>query len=87
MGKFKDYRDMTTAPNFKNYARKPSSELKELLLKAIENQRKALRKMEGEGTKTERDLRELEKWAGKLNCGKVDKEAEKVLKAARLSLS
>eukprot|EP00956_Cyclotella_meneghiniana_P009256 scaffold12701_cov40-Cyclotella_meneghiniana.AAC.5 len=87
VGKFKDYRDMTTAPNFKNFAHKPASELQELLLKAIENQRKALRKMEGEGTKTEKDLRELEKWAGKLNCSKVDKEAEKVLKAAKLSLS
>lgn len=71
VGKFKDFRDHSTAPNFKNFARKPSSELQELLLKAIENQRKALRKIEGEGTSTEKNLRDLEKWASKLNCSKV----------------
>lgn len=87
VGSFKDFRDHNTAPNFKNFARKSSTELKEMLLKAIENQRKALRKIEGEGTSTEKSLRDLEKWASRLNCAKADKEAEKVLKAARLTLS
>jgi hypothetical protein len=87
VGAFKDFRDHSTAPNFKNFAKKKSEELKGLLLKAIANQRKALIKMEGEGTQTEKELGVLEKWANKLNCGKADKEAEKVLKAARLSLS
>ena len=87
VGKFKDFRDHSTAPNFKNFARKSAVELKEMLLKAIENQRDILRKIEGEKTSTEKGLRELEKWANKLNCAKADKEAEKVLKAARLTLS
>eukprot|EP00804_Cyclotella_cryptica_P006393 CCRYP_014282-RA/>CCRYP_014282-RA protein AED:0.00 eAED:0.00 QI:579/-1/1/1/-1/1/1/190/203 len=87
VGKFKDYRDLSLAPSFRNFARKDASELREMLLRAIENQRKALIKMEGEGTGTEKGLRELEKWASKLNCGKADKEAVKVLKSARLVLS
>ena len=87
MGKFKDFRNHSTAPNFQNFAKKSASELKEMLLKAIENQRDALRKIEGEKTQTEKDLRELEKWANKLNCARADKEAEKVLKAARLTLT
>ncbi|KAL3774065.1 hypothetical protein ACHAWO_005272 [Cyclotella atomus] len=87
VGIIKDFRDHSTAPTFKNFARKSATELKDLLLKAIDNQRKALNKIEGEGTGTEKNLRELEKWANKLNCSKADKEAEKVLKAARLMLS
>ncbi|KAL7482625.1 hypothetical protein ACHAW6_008297 [Cyclotella cf. meneghiniana] len=87
VGKFKDYRDLSLAPSFKNFARKDAQELREILLKAIDNQRRALIKMEGGGTGTEKGLRELEKWANTLNCAKADKEAEKVLKAARLVLS
>jgi hypothetical protein len=87
VGIIKDFRDHSTAPTFKNFARKSAAELKDLLLKAIENQRKVLRKIEGEGTGTEKNLRELEKWTNKLNCSKADKEAEKVLKAAKLTLS
>mmetsp|Transcript_14185 Transcript_14185/g.27761 ORF Transcript_14185/g.27761 Transcript_14185/m.27761 type:complete len:295 (+) Transcript_14185:191-1075(+) len=87
VGSFLDVRDMSQAPSFKNFAMKPSRELKELLLTAIENQRKALIKFEGEKTDTEKELRELEKWANKLNYSKADKDAEKVLKAARLKLT
>ena len=82
MGKIVDYRDGNTCPNFNNMAKKSSGDLKELLLKAIDVQRKQLLENEGEGTGTQKDLRELEKWVNKVNVGKADKEAIKALKAA-----
>ena len=57
-----------------------------MLLRAIERQLKDLIKYEGEGTDAEKNLKVLEKWTMKLNCSKADKEAEKVLKAKRLTL-
>ena len=87
VGKLKDYRDKSTCPNFNNYAKKASEELKELLLTAIEKQKETLIEAEGEGTEIEKELTTLMKWAKKLNCKKADKDAEKVLKAARLSIA
>lgn len=87
VGKFLDKRDHTRAPSFQNFARKSSAELKETLLKAIEEQLKVLIEHEGKGTTTEKELRVLKTWAGKLNCSKADKQAEKVLKAKRLVLT
>merc|ERR1712194_642749 len=87
VGKFLDERDHTRAPSFQNFARKSSAELKETLLKAIEEQLKVLIDHEGKGTTTEKELRVLNTWAGKLNCSKADKQAEKVLKAKRLVLT
>eukprot|EP00571_Detonula_confervacea_P017374 CAMPEP_0172298820 /NCGR_PEP_ID=MMETSP1058-20130122/1297_1 /TAXON_ID=83371 /ORGANISM="Detonula confervacea, Strain CCMP 353" /LENGTH=288 /DNA_ID=CAMNT_0013008113 /DNA_START=108 /DNA_END=974 /DNA_ORIENTATION=+ len=86
VGKFIDKRDHTKAPSFNNFAKKKSEELKEMLLGAMEEQLKDLIKYEGEGTDTEKSLKVLQKWATKLNCAKADKEAEKVLKAKRLTL-
>lgn len=86
VGKFKDERDHSKAPSFRNLAKKASEELRDDLLKAIEKQRAALIKLEGEGTKTEKDLKDLEKWATKLNCSKADKDAAKVLKAAKMTV-
>ena len=86
MGKFLDKRDHDQAPSFKNFAKKNSEELKDMLLRAIERQKKELIKHEGEGTDAEKNLKVLEKWATKLNCSKADKEAEKVLKAKKLRL-
>lgn len=86
MGKFIDRRDHTQSPSFRNFARKSSEELKELLLTAIEKQRKELIQHEGEGTETEKNLKLLSKWAMKLDCDKADRAAEKVLKAKRLVL-
>jgi len=86
VGKFKDDRDPKTAPTFQNLSKKTSAELRDDLLKAIEKQMAALIKAEGGGTKTEKDLKALQKWATKLNCSKADKEAAKVLKAAKLSV-
>ncbi len=86
VGKFKDCRNHKTAPSFKNLSKKTSEELRDDLVKAIEKQKAALIKAEGEGTKTEKDLKALQKWATKLNCSKADKDAAKVLKAARLTV-
>jgi hypothetical protein len=86
VGKFIDRRDHTQSPSFRNFARKSSEELKELLLTAIEKQRKELIQHEGEGTETEKNLKLLSKWAMKLDCDKADRAAEKVLKAKRLVL-
>lgn len=85
VGDLKDVRDKTKAPSFQNFYKKSSEELRDDLLKAIEKQKAALIKAEGEGTSTEKELRALEKWATKLNCSKADKDAAKVLKAARLT--
>lgn len=86
VGKFIDRRNHEQSPSFRNFARKSSEELKELLLAAIDKQMKELIQHEGEGTETEKNLKVLSKWANKLNCTKADKEAEKVLKAKRLVL-
>mmetsp|Transcript_27030 Transcript_27030/g.46112 ORF Transcript_27030/g.46112 Transcript_27030/m.46112 type:complete len:290 (-) Transcript_27030:209-1078(-) len=86
VGKFLDNRDHSKSPSFKNFAKKDSEELKEILLKAIDAQMKDLIEHEGEGTETQKGLRALQKWAMKLNCSKADREAQKVLKAKRLSL-
>lgn len=87
VGKFIDRRDHTQSPSFRNFARKSSEELKDLLLAAIEKQMKELIQHEGEGTETEKNLKALSKWAMKLDCAKADASAEKVLKAKRLVLS
>ena len=82
-GKILDMRDESACPNFINMAKKSSEELKELLLTAIEEQRRVLIENEGIGTQTEKDLNTLEKWVSKVNAKTADKEAEKVLKAAK----
>mmetsp|Transcript_13042 Transcript_13042/g.19525 ORF Transcript_13042/g.19525 Transcript_13042/m.19525 type:complete len:305 (+) Transcript_13042:132-1046(+) len=87
VGKIVDMRDQSACPCFRNMALKPSKELKELLLKAIEEQRKILIDHAGKGTQTEQDLRLLEKWVNKLNPNTADKEAEKVLKAANVKVA
>lgn len=86
VGRILDFRNKNTCPNFNNFARKSSKELKAYLLKAIENQREILIDVDGPGSETEKDLKDLEKWVRKLNAEKADKEAAKVLKAARLNL-
>eukprot|EP00815_Leptocylindrus_aporus_P003348 CAMPEP_0116064382 /NCGR_PEP_ID=MMETSP0322-20121206/9062_1 /TAXON_ID=163516 /ORGANISM="Leptocylindrus danicus var. apora, Strain B651" /LENGTH=277 /DNA_ID=CAMNT_0003550351 /DNA_START=41 /DNA_END=874 /DNA_ORIENTATION=+ len=86
VGKILDKRNINTAPSFKNFAKKPSSELVEMLLKAIENQTRELIEYEGENTTTEAQLKDLTKWAMKLKCEKVDAEARKVLRVAKMEL-
>lgn len=86
IGKIVDRRDKSTAPSFANYARKSSEELQGLLLKALAGQKAQLIEAEGPGTATEKELDKMEKWARKLNCKKLDREAATALKAAGISL-
>lgn len=86
VGKIIDKRNKDTCPCFINMAKKPSEELKALLLKAIEEQRRILIEKEGIGTQTEKDLMTLEKWTNKVNTSSADKEAKKVLKAANMKI-
>ena len=86
IGKIVDKRDRSTAPSFANYARKSSEELQGLLLKALAKQKGQLVEAEGPGTETEKELDKMEKWARKLNCKKLDKDAATALKAAGIRL-
>ncbi|CAJ1931914.1 unnamed protein product [Cylindrotheca closterium] len=86
VGRIVDLRDKDQAPSFSNLAKKSSDELQELLIKAIEEQTKQLIKAEGTGTETEKELNGLLKWAKKVKGKSADKDAAKVLKAAKMSL-
>jgi hypothetical protein len=86
VGDIMDLRGKEECPSFANFARKSSQELRELLLKALEEQKKQLVAAEGTGTTTEKELNTLIKWATKVKVDKADKEAVKVLKASKLEL-
>merc|ERR1712238_206885 len=86
VGTIKDLRDKSKTPCFNNFANKTSEELRDLLMKAINEQKLQLCESEGSGTSTEKELNEMLKWATKLNVKKADKEAAKVLKANKLSI-
>jgi hypothetical protein len=86
VGTIKDFRNKATAPNFNNFAKMTSEELRGLLMKAITEQKRQLLQSDGPGTDTEKDLNTMLKWAEKLSTGKADKEAETILKANKLKL-
>jgi hypothetical protein len=86
VGDIMDLRGKEDRPTFANFARKSSQELRELLLKALEEQKKQLVAAEGTGTTTEKELNTMIKWATKVKVDKADKEAVKVLKASKLEL-
>ena len=86
VGQIHDIRDRKKCPSFGNLAQKSAEELRELLLRALEEQQKQLVSIEGAGTATEKELTTMIKWAKKINAKKADNEAQKVLKASRLSL-
>jgi hypothetical protein len=95
VGEIYDTRDLSTAPTFRNLVSKPSAELQELLIRAIEEQKRqlvaTLENSEEDGGKVSTDttLKDLEgmlKWARKLNPIKADKDAIAVLKAHGLKL-
>ena len=67
-------------------AKKPSSELKTLLVSALQSQKQELIEHDGEGTATQKDIDQLIKWANKLNADKADREAKKVLQASSIKL-
>jgi hypothetical protein len=88
VGHILDMRDKESCPSFSNYAKKSSRELKELLLKALEEQKRQLIEAEGSGTQTEKEINDEIRWVNK-KIGKpddADKEASKVLKAAKMKL-
>lgn len=85
VGKIKDLRDMKSKPSFSNFLSKDSQELKELLIRAVQGQMMALVEAEGEGTATEKELKDMLKWVNKVNVDKADKEATRVLKKVGLS--
>mmetsp|Transcript_12032 Transcript_12032/g.28533 ORF Transcript_12032/g.28533 Transcript_12032/m.28533 type:complete len:274 (-) Transcript_12032:219-1040(-) len=86
VGTIKDFRDKEKSPTFNNLAKKSSEELKELLVKAISEQKRQLIESDGPGTSTEKELNSMLKWVSKINTKKADKEAEKVLKANKFSI-
>lgn len=86
VGDIMDLRGKEDRPSFANFARKSSQELRDLLLKALEEQKKQLIAAEGTGTSTEKELNTLIKWATKVKVDKADKDAVKVLKASKLEL-
>lgn len=86
VGAIKDFRDKGTCPSFINMAKKSSEELQTLLIKALKEQQRQLIEAEGTGTETQKELENLIKWANKIKPSAADKAAEKVLKAAKLSL-
>jgi len=86
VGKIEDVRDQSLCPCFANFANKPSHELRDMLLVALEKQKDTLVAHEGSGTQLEKELGKLTKWATKFNPSRADKEVGKVLKAAKLNL-
>jgi hypothetical protein len=87
VGKIMDVRDMEKCPSFNNFAKKSSAELQTLLLKALEEQKKQLIAAKGTGTPTEKELNDMIKFTKKVKPSTADKEAAKVLKAAKMTLS
>ena len=85
VGKIIDYRNKDDAPSFENLAKKSSEELQELLIKALDEQKRQLIEAEGTGTETEKELNSLLKWAKKVKAKTADKEGEKVLKKLKLT--
>lgn len=85
VGKLKDLRNHDECPSFLNFLKKPSSELKVLLLKALNEQKRILIDSEGGASATEKELNKLMQWTTKLNPDKADKEIQKVLKAYKFT--
>ena len=96
VGQLYDTRDLTQAPSFRNFARKSSGELQQLLIAAIEEQKRQLH-LHQQGVRsadashntddaTMKDLDTMLKWTRKVNTTKADKDAITVLKAHGLKL-
>ncbi|KAL7574971.1 hypothetical protein ACA910_010790 [Epithemia clementina (nom. ined.)] len=88
VGHILDTRDQSARPCFQNFAQKPSSDLKDMLIKAIDAQLAVLvNQKEAHDTQSvQRELKDMLKWANRINPQKADKEAAKVLKASGLRL-
>jgi hypothetical protein len=93
VGQIYDTRDLSTAPTFTNFVRKPATELQELLIRAIDEQKRQLVATEEKNDDsgkingaTVKDLDSMLKWARKVNPTKADKDAITVLKAYGLKM-
>ena len=88
VGHILDTRDNSTRPCFRTFARKSSAEVKDLLLKAIDAQLGVLENQQHahDTTSVQKELKDMRKWANRINPQKADKEANKVLKASGLKL-
>lgn len=73
IGKIIDCRNGKTCPNFKNLNGKTATELKELLKKALENQKKMLIENEGADSPYESGINTELTWLSKFNAAKADK--------------
>ena len=79
LGKILDLRNTATCPSFKNLSKKPSEELKNLCIKAIEEQIKELISVEGSGTKLEALLRSELRDINKIDTERADRKASRFL--------
>lgn len=80
IGNIIDKRDQSTCPCLRNFSKKSSQELKELCIKAYEEQIHQLIDAEGPNTKLERSLRRELQEIKSIKPEKADKQAEKLLK-------
>lgn len=86
VGQIRDTRDAASAPTFQNFAKKSADELRDMLVTALNEQKKQLVEAEGSGAVAVKELDELLKWARKINTSKADKEAATILKSQGLKL-
>ena len=97
VGQMYDTRDLSKAPSFRNFAHTSSGELQQLLITAIEEQKRQLLSHHQQGMNsadashnnddvTIKDLDTILKWTRKVNTNKADKDAMTVLKAHGLKL-
>ena len=86
VGKILDKRDKSTCPNFTNMCKKSAKELKELAVKAIENQKIALEEAGEKGCPDDENLDDVLKWVKGLQEGALDREATKCIKEYNLKL-
>lgn len=77
IGHVLDRRNPATCPNFTNLSRKPAEELQELLVKALEEQKRQLLEHEGSNRKMEKRIDKEIKWARGVNPKTADSEARR----------
>lgn len=77
IGHVLDRRNMEDCPNFSNLSKKPAAELKALVVKALEEQRRQLKEHEGSNRKVEKRIEKELKWVQRLDPAQADKEARR----------
>jgi len=87
IGKMMDFRDKSAAPCFVNMSHRSSEDLKALLLEALEKQEEELLRHEEAENEGMAKIKELRKWAKKVDPDKADREAKKILRAHNMVLA